>query len=149
MSECVERLGEVVAVENGVAKVRLEVAAACGGCGSRGSCASGGAAERVIEMHVSDHTRLGDRLAVSLPATALTLAALLGYLLPPLSLLAGAIVGALAFGGDLPAVLGALLGLSAGLLMVRLISAATPALHLVSSLRDVRSQTDFQTGDQS
>ena len=122
MIDLSERGGQVVGFDRGRALVRLENAAACGNCGSRGSCASGGKAAQVIRMDLPARTRLGDRVTVSMPSSSVALAALLGYLLPPASLLVGAVVAATHYEGDAAAVAGAGIGLFAGLLLARLIS---------------------------
>jgi len=122
MIETVERRGEVVGLEHGMARVRLEAAAsACSGCGSRGSCASG-AASQVIDLRMPKTTRLGDRVVVSTSSSSVAAAGLLGYLLPSASLLLGAVVAASFFDGDGAAVLGAATGFVAGLLTARVIS---------------------------
>ena len=122
MTETIERAGHVVGFEGEHAVVRLDNASACGSCGSRGTCGSGQKEAQVIRMHLPAHTRLGDRVTLSMPSSSIALAALLGYLLPPASLLAGAVVGATRYGGDEAAVLGAGMGFAAGLLLVQLIS---------------------------
>jgi len=125
MIDRVERQGTVVGFAHGLAQIGLERDAGCSGCASRVSCASGGAALQVIVMPVPEHTQLGDRVSVSIPASSIALAALLGYLLPPVCLLLGAVAAASCYAGDLAAVLGAGLGLLAGLLLARLISHVT------------------------
>lgn len=122
MTEMIERAGRVVGFEGDHAVVRLENASACGSCGSRGTCGSGQKAAQVIRMDLPAPTQLGDRITLSMPSSSIALAALLGYLLPPASLLAGAVVGATRYGGDEAAVLGAGMGFAVGLLLVRLIS---------------------------
>jgi len=122
MTDRVERHGTVVGLAHGLAHIRLERDAACSGCGSHGSCATGSAAPKVIEMAAPGSLRIGDLVSVSTPASSVALAALIGYLLPPLFLLLGAIAAASRYAGDLAAVLGAGIGLVAGLLLVRLIS---------------------------
>lgn len=122
MSDLIERGGRVIGFDGDVAQVRLETAAGCGNCGSRGACGAGNKAAQVIRMHLPATTRLGDRVTVSMPSSSVALAALLGYLLPPASLLAGAVVAATHYAGDVAAVGGAGVGLFAGLLLARLIS---------------------------
>ena len=122
MIDTVERAGQVIGFEGGDALVRMESAAGCGSCGSRGSCGSAGRAAQVIRMHLPAATQVGDRVAVAMPSSSIALAALLGYLLPPACLLAGAVAGAVYVGGDEAAVAGAGIGLFAGLLVARLIS---------------------------
>ena len=123
MTDLVERSGEVIGFDHGMAQVRLERASSgCSSCGSRGSCASGNAAAQVINVHLSGAAQVGDQVTVSMPPSSIALAALLGYLLPPVGLLLGAIIAASAFDGDAAAVLGAGLGFVGGLLLARLVS---------------------------
>lgn len=147
MSDSVERHGTVVGLANGLAHIRLERDAACSGCGSHGSCATGNAAPRVIELAVPEHTRLGDWVSVSTPASSVALAALIGYLLPPVCLLLGAVVAASTDAGDPAAVLGAGIGLLAGLLLVRLISSLLPDRAMSSSLCHRSFQSDSLPGE--
>ena len=118
------REGVVVASHAGITRIRLEPAAACSGCGSRGTCASASssATPQFIDVRASAATVPGAHVTVSLPESSVALAAVLGYLLPALGLLFGALVAGVFFFGDLPAVLGAVLGLVAGLIVVRLSS---------------------------
>ena len=142
LSPLAAREGVVVASHAGIARIRLEPAAACAGCGSRGTCASASpsATPQFIDVRVSAATVPGAHVTVSLPESSVALAAVLGYLLPALGLLFGALVAAVFFSGDLPAVLGAVLGLVAGLIAVRLASnrfsgsAMTPAVCPSTSL---------------
>ena len=117
-----ERVGQVIGFDGTDALVRMAPAAGCGSCGSRGSCGSAGKAPQVIRLQLSATAQVGDRVAVSMPSSSVALAALLGYLLPPACLLAGAVAGAVAVGGDEAAVAGAGIGFFAGLLLARLIS---------------------------
>lgn len=122
MIDTVERAGKVIGFEGADALVRLENASGCGTCGSRGSCGSAGRAPQVIRVALPGRSQLGDRVTVSMSSSSITLAALLGYLLPPACLLAGAVAGAVNVGGDEAAVAGAGIGLFIGLLLARLIS---------------------------
>ena len=122
MTDTIERRGEVVGFAHGMAQVRIEPASACSACGSRRTCSSGQSTGQVINLSLSGYHQIGDQIAVAMPASSLTLAALIGYLLPPVALLIGALIAATCFAGDAAAVLGAGLGFSAGLLLVRLIS---------------------------
>ena len=118
------REGVVVASHAGITRIRLEPAAACSGCGSRGTCASASssATPQFIDVRASAATVPGAHVTVSLPESSVALAAVLGYLLPALGLLFGALVAGVFFSGDLPAVLGAVLGLVTGLIVVRIAS---------------------------
>lgn len=116
------RHGEVISVVHDRALIRLEPSSGCSACGNRGSCGSGDAKSRLIEMATPAHARAGDIVTVNIPAASLSLAAMLGYLLPPVALLAGAIAAEQFYSSDLAAVIGAALGLVAGVLAARLAS---------------------------
>ena len=143
LNESIERCGEVIRVARGVAQIRLEANAGCAGCGSRQTCASGDAAPLMIELAVPGKVQAGARVTIAMPAASLTLAALLGYLLPPVALLIGTIVANLAFGNDLAAVLGAVLGLFAGIFAARL----TATLAFGRTLSPVIGDPEFQPGE--
>ena len=143
LNESIERCGEVIRVARGVAQIRLEANAGCAGCGSRHTCASDDAAPLLIELAVPRNVQAGEQVTIAMPAASLTLAALLGYLLPPVALLIGAIVANLAFGSDLAAVLGAVLGLFAGVLAARL----TATLAFGRTLSPVICDPEFQPGE--
>ena len=132
MNDIVERQGTVVGFADGLAKISLAPEPGCSGCASRGHCASGSAAPKLVKMSLPEHTRLGDAVTISTPSSSVALAALTGYLLPPLCLLLGAVGAASCYAGDLAAVLGAALGLFAGLLLVRLISTGVVGRGFVS-----------------
>jgi len=116
--------GIVIGSREGVTRIRLEQATACAGCGSRGTCASSSASAKpqFVDVRLSGTVVPGAHVTLSLPETSVALAAVVGYLLPALGLLIGAVIAAGLFAGDLPAVWGALLGLVAGLIAVRLAS---------------------------
>ena len=143
LNESIERCGEVIRVARGLAQIRLEANAGCAGCGSRHTCALGDATPLMIELAVPGKVQAGARVTIAMPAASLTLAALLGYLLPPVALLIGAIVANLAFGSDLAAVLGAVLGLFAGVLAARL----TATLAFGRTLSPVICDPEFQPGE--
>ena len=107
MKELVECRGEVIRLVHGAALIRLERApSSCGGCSSRGTCSSGHAPTQEVLMAMPQGTKIGDQVSVSMPSSSVALAAVLGYLLPPVFLLLGAIVADSCFGGDAAAVLG-------------------------------------------
>ena len=144
MNDIAERHGTVVGFADGLAQISLAHDAGCGGCASRGHCASGGAAPQLIQVALPEHTRLGDAVTIATPSSSLALAALTGYLLPPLCLLLGALGAASCYAGDLAAVLGAALGLLAGLLLVRLIAAGAVGRGFASPVCHSGSSSDFQ-----
>jgi sigma-E factor negative regulatory protein RseC len=123
MIDLIERHGEVIGFKQGVAQIRIERASsACGGCGNRGTCASGSTTVQNLEMVLPAGAKVGDQVTVSMPSSSITQAAILGYLLPPVLLLLGAISADLVYGSDFAAVLGAVSGLVFGLLLARLVS---------------------------
>lgn len=115
MAAIVTARGRVIAVQDGRAELRLAVASACGRCGAKSMCGSG--QERSIQVNAPPGTQAGDLLDLTLPEARLGLGALLGYLLPAFTTLLGTVL--LAPGGDAAAILGAGLGLGAGLVLVR------------------------------
>ncbi len=122
VAESIVRRGEVISIVHDRALIRLEPAPGCGACGNRGSCDSGDAKSRLIEMAMPEKAQAGDIVTVNIPAASLSLAAMLGYLLPPVAMLVGAIVAEQLYSRDLAAVAGAALGLCAGVLVARLVS---------------------------
>lgn len=128
---CAERRGEVIAIDHGLARIRLEPAGACNGCASRGGCASTVSVPPVVSLPVPPGTAVGRRVTLSLPETSLVAAALLGYLLPGVCLLLGALGANLYSPGDASAVAGAGAGFAAGILIARLIHRGFPGSALV------------------
>lgn len=143
MTESIVRRGEVISVVRDRALIRLEPSPGCSACGNRGSCGSGDGRPRLIEMATPEHARAGDRVTVGIPGASLSLAAMLGYLLPSVALLAGAIAAQAVYPGDLAAVAGAGAGLTVGVLVARLI--ARFSLGNVAAL--ATCQTDFLPGE--
>jgi len=121
----IERDGEVTGIDHGLARIRLAQSSGCSGCGSRGSCSSANTPTQFVTLRLPADTRVGDQVSVSISAASMTLSALLGYVLPPVGLLAGAVIASLFFAGDAPAVLGAGLGLTSGFILMRQISRTT------------------------
>lgn len=122
MNASVERSGTVIGSAHGMTRICLESAPTCSGCGSRGTCKSGAAKEQIVEVRLPALAQPGAQVTLTLPESSVVLAALLGYLLPVVGLLLGAVIASGLFAGDLSAVLGAAGGFLAGLLGVRLIS---------------------------
>lgn len=117
-----ERNGVVIGMHAGIARIRLEPAPGCSGCGSRGTCASASGNPQIVEVRMPEPAIPGANITLTVPETSIALASLLGYLVPAVGLLLGAVVAAALCAGDLPAVLGAVGGLLAGLLGVRRVS---------------------------
>jgi len=123
----IERSGTILAVQDGVATIRVETPSACASCGSRGAC---GGKHTTVRLPVAETLRAGDGVTLTLAEGALVRGALRAYLLPAVALLLGAV--ALSAFGDLAAVGGALSGLGAGLIAQRILArratCASPAV---------------------
>ena len=103
----------------------------CGACAARRGCGHG-LLSRYAEGRrgyirvlpgptlAPNDCRVDDQVMISLPEAVILRGSFTVYLLPLLTLLAGAAAGASAFGSDAGALIGSALGLSAGLGMVRL-----------------------------
>ena len=124
-----DRIGIVVSNENsGLARVATFRSPACGGCGtSSGGCPGCSSGAKVISLVTNPvGAKSGDTVRVKLDSKELLKGAMILYLLPVVTLLAGALAGA-GIGADLGwhqtagSVSGGLLGLFLGFLMVKLI----------------------------
>jgi sigma-E factor negative regulatory protein RseC len=124
----VEGQALVVAVGTGYAWVRAERPNACGGCASASACAApvlGALAPTAgARLRIPDPLglRVGEGVAIGVPAGDLNRAAAVAYLIPPLALVLGAaLAGALGI-GDLGAGAAGLVGLALGLALTRLLA---------------------------
>ena len=126
MNVPLEREGVVVSAiavaAGGRVRLRLQPSAACSGCACRSACAADEAHEQFVSVTLPDDAVPGERVRLQLPESALPLAALLGYLLPVVCLLGGAMLSRWCSAADVAPVLGALCGVAAGLLLVRRIA---------------------------
>lgn len=126
----------VVRVADDLAYIEVrDAVSACGSCGDKGRCGKSQAGPRHYAVRNTVGAAPGDIVVVSVPEGAVLRAAALSYLMPLLFLFAGALVAAAQWGDGLPAVLGAALGLAAGLGVLRLVSrraacGAEPSLEL-------------------
>lgn len=119
--------GIVQRIMDGKAEITVSAAACCSGCSKRGACGIGtlAAAGRHRELHLAAPPGLqaGDAVTVSIEDHHLLPAALLGYLLPAVLLIAGAVAGEFlgvrTADSELWAPAGALLGLAVGLALIR------------------------------
>ncbi|MDP3033060.1 MAG: SoxR reducing system RseC family protein [Rhodocyclaceae bacterium] len=123
----IARRGRILAVQDGMATIRVDTPAACASCGSRSACGSTGT---TVRLPVAAALRAGDDVTLTLAEGTLVRGALRAYLLPTTTLLLGAI--ALSAFGDLAAVGGALSGLGVGLIAQRILArratCASPAV---------------------
>jgi positive regulator of sigma E activity len=131
----VESRGEVMAIANGIAEIRTENSA-CGGCKR---CGQGAEDNFRTFRHDASGLQVGQTVTLSLAESSLVAGAGIAYLLPALTLLAGAIIGA-AIGeayelADAAAALGAGIGLAVGLRLTRLLSKSRLSRFMVPQLR--------------
>lgn len=138
MEKLIHHPGSVRRIVAGQALVAV-AASGCTSCGHAGGCGIGklaGRGETLLALPATPGLRAGDAVQVELREAQLTRAALVGYLLPVLLIVAGALLGQalgekLGAGGTVDglAALGAVAGLALGLLLTRL--HRPPALRLV------------------
>lgn len=137
----------IVRAVSGSQAVIAVATAGCGGCGRRSGCGiaklAPGQGETLVRLPAAGlQLAPGMAVTVEVPEASLLRAAVAGYLLPALLMLAGAVAGHLA-AGDAGAAGGALAGLALGVSITRLtgprdqmrIRAAAPA-----ALPDQRSR---------
>ena len=127
----IEHWGMVKDIEDGLATVVVETTA-CGACGHGGHCGidrvSAGGQAALLNLPATHGLKVGDFVNVGLAESGLSLAAMLGYLFPALTTLAGALIG-LAWGGsDAATALGAAAGFIASLVVARIAITVTPGL---------------------
>lgn len=118
----VERSGTILAIQDGVATIRVAVPAACASCGSRGAC---GTQDTTVRLPVAAALSAGDSVTLTLAEGALARGVLRAYLLPAVALLLGAVL--LAPLGDAAAAGGALSGLGLGLVAQRILARGSDA----------------------
>jgi positive regulator of sigma E activity len=138
------RPGRILAIHDGRAIIRVELPAGCTSCGSRGTCASGRADSATVSLPVTASALPGAAVTLAIDDGSLARGALLAYLLPAVSTLAGAV--ALASGGDLAAIGGAAAGLALGLIALRALGRWRPMLGGLSVLADDSPGTEITAG---
>ncbi|MES9968848.1 MAG: SoxR reducing system RseC family protein [Candidatus Thiodiazotropha sp.] len=128
----IEEPATVISVDDGYAVVETQQRAACGTCDSAGSCSttvlSGLFKRRHNRLRVSNpiHAKPGERVIVGVQENAFLKISFLAYLLPLLCMIVMAILmqaAATRFTpviGELPQVVGGLLGLISGFFLLRL-----------------------------
>jgi sigma-E factor negative regulatory protein RseC len=131
----IEETATVVGIQDDYAIVETRQRAACGSCESSGSCStsvlSGLFKRKHNQLIVLNpiHARPGEEVVIGLQETALIKASFMAYLLPLLCMMLAAIsVKLLAAhfnlqAGELPIAIGGLLGLLAGLILFKRITA--------------------------
>ena len=127
----IEHRGIVQRVEDGKAIVAMETAG-CSSCGQGSSCGIGkmasGRPATLLTLPVSGEIKAGDMVMIGLPASRLTLSALLGYLFPAFAMIFGAWLGSLSDGSDGATALGAMAGFLGALAIARIAIGLVPSL---------------------
>lgn len=130
-TDMIEHRGIVQRVEGGKAIVAMETAG-CSSCGQGSSCGigkmAGGRPATLLTLPVSGDIRAGDLVSIALPASKLSLSALLGYLFPAFAMLLGAWLGATLEGTDGATALGAIAGFFGALAVARIVIGLVPGL---------------------
>ena len=121
--------GRVVAIESDAFWVETVRNSSCGNCAGNDRCGHGLIAKMYGPVHHRVRVRLrdgdppapdiGEQVVIGLPEQSLLFGSLLVYLVPTLTLTAGAVMGSVLGGSDLAALSGAVVGLLSGLLATR------------------------------
>ena len=131
MGTMIEHWGMVRRIDGDRATIVVETTS-CPVCGHGDHCGIGRAAAggQAAELHLPATRGLkeGDFVTVGLPATGLSLAAMLGYLFPAFTTVLGALLGMHSGGGDASIALGAAAGFVGSLVIARIAIAFTPGL---------------------
>ena len=140
----IEHRGVVQRVEAGKAIVAMETAG-CSSCGQGSSCGIGkmasGRAATLLTLPVSGDIKAGDFVMIALPASRLTLSALLGYLFPAFAMIFGAWLGSLLDGSDGATALGAIAGFLGALAVARVAIGLVPGLMPAPQLIPISNQS--------
>ena len=143
-SNMIEHRGVVQRVEAGKAIVAMETAG-CKSCGQGSSCGIGkmasGRPATLLTLPVSGDIKAGDFVMIALPASRLTLSALLGYLFPAFAMIFGAWLGSLLDGSDGATALGAIAGFLGALAVARIAIGLVPGLMPAPQLIPISNQS--------
>lgn len=138
MSEVLIHEGVVRSITDGSALVAVPVQG-CASCGERKRCGVGkfsaGGRSTLVTLPACEGLKPGDAVTLGAEQGAINRAALVGYLLPALLIVAGAVVGDRVAHSDAAAALGAGFGLLSGLVVTRAISRAFRAAAAPLSLQ--------------
>ncbi|MCG8018038.1 MAG: SoxR reducing system RseC family protein [Candidatus Thiodiazotropha sp. 'RUGA'] len=130
----IEETAMVVRIDGEYAFVETQKRAACGSCDSQGSCSTtvlaGLFKRRYNHLRVVNtvFAKPGEQVIIGLQEQALVKLSMLAYLLPLISMILAAIAAQYLFGlfhiqsGELPQVIGGLLGLIGGFFLLRLLA---------------------------
>lgn len=129
----------MIAVREGIADVQIAAASACGACRAKSVCGTG--SSKIIHVQVAAHTVPGARLSIEMAETDINLAVVIGYLLPAVTLLCGALL--LSPLGDTFAALGSILGLVTGLLLMQRVQQTRFADRFIPTVTTCASGPDI------
>lgn len=124
MSDIQTETGKVIEVHAGRARVEVSQSGMCSHCEMASSCIPGAGGSRIIEVADPIGVSTDQQVRIELSGRELIGASFLAYLLPLFGLFAGAIIGFYSVGSsraDLWGTIGAVVGLTAGLLISRLL----------------------------
>ncbi|MDP3539946.1 MAG: SoxR reducing system RseC family protein [Azonexus sp.] len=141
----IEHRGIVQQVDGGKAIVAMETGG-CSSCGHGSSCGIGkmasGRPATLLTLPVSGDIKAGDMVMIGLPASRLTLSALLGYLFPAFAMIFGAWLGSLLDGSDGATALGAIVGFLGALAIARVVIGLVPGLMPAPQLIPLSSHSN-------
>ena len=109
----VEQTGEVIEVKKGMLTIRFDRPEACQHC----NACKGEKHQALIE--IPGQAEVGDRVTVSMPEGQVAKASLMAYAIPLAGLVLGLMLG-WGLGGEVPAIIGAALGLAGSIVVLRI-----------------------------
>ncbi len=113
-----KQTGYVTEIKDGKMRVRVDRESACGGnCVSCKGCPTGAV---IAEYDVPDGVKVGDTVELTMPNSEFYKKAMLGYTVPTVLTIAGAVVGFWVSRNDGGSVIGAAAGLALGLILARI-----------------------------
>jgi len=117
-----EEIGTIVEVSGDQAVVEMETGEYCSHCAAKSACQPMGGTRRRVVVNNIQVAQVGDRAALSYRAKSRIMAASLVFLLPVICLFLGYFLGNFLFEGEGAKVISALVGLSIGFLVLRVLN---------------------------
>lgn len=115
-----EQTGYVTEINNGKIKVRVDRESACGG--NCVSCKGCPADAIIVECDAPCGVKVGDIVKLTMPTKHFYFRAMLGYGIPVVFIIVGAVLGYTATKNDGVSIIGAAVGLVLGLLVAKLLT---------------------------
>lgn len=142
MGELIEHQAVVRAIQGDRMTVRVN-ASECSSCGHGSGCAINRLTRReeggtLLDLPTLAEVRVGDVLNLSLSESSMGLYALLGYLVPALAFLLGAVLGNQLTGTDFGVAMGAIAGFIVSLLFTRVVTPLIKPLQPTVSIETSR-----------